>query len=158
MEGDRTLNHTLTVRIKRVREGTPLPYYASAGAAGLDLVAAIDEPLTLAPRARHAVPTGIALALPGRDWVALVFARSGLATRAGLALANGVGVIDSDYRGEVLVAVVNLSDEPITIRPHDRIAQMLFVPVGVARLLEVDELDATERGAGGFGSTGLRAE
>lgn len=149
---------TLDVRIKRVRKGTPLPFYASAGAAGVDLVAAIDEPLTLAPGTRMAVPTGIALALPGREWVALVFARSGLAARRGLALANGVGVIDSDYRGEVLVALINLSDEPVTINPHDRIAQMLFMPVGVAKLVEVEELDETKRGAGGFGSTGIKVD
>lgn len=151
-------NNTLTVQVKRLRADTPLPFYASKGAAGVDLVAAIDEAIVLAPGERQAVPTGIALALPGREWVALVFARSGLATRAGLALANGVGVIDSDYRGEVLVPLINLSDEPFTIHPHDRIAQMLFMPVGVAKLVEVDALDETERGAGGFGSTGLKVE
>lgn len=146
---------TLTVQIKRLRENAELPYYASKGAAGCDLVAAISEPIVFEPGERKAVPTGIALALPGSEWVALVFARSGLATRSGLALANGVGVIDSDYRGEVLVALANLSQQAVTISPGDRIAQMLFMPVGVANLVEVEALDATERGSGGFGSTGL---
>lgn len=146
---------SITVKVQRLREGARLPYYATEGAAGLDLVAALDEPVTLQPGERRAVPTGIAIALPSREWVALVFARSGLAARHGLALANGVGVIDSDYRGEILCAMVNLGQEPVTIRPGDRIAQLVCVPVATVRLEPVDALDPTARGAGGFGSTGV---
>lgn len=141
------------VKIKEVRAGTSLPRYASAGAAGLDLAACLEEPLTVAPGDRALVPTGLALALPSR-LVALVCARSGLASRHGLALANGVGVIDSDYRGELICAVINLSAAPYTIRPGDRIAQLIFVPVEYARLVPVSELPPSDRGEGGFGSTG----
>lgn len=146
------------LKVKRLRDHASLPYYASAGAAGLDLVACLDSPLELTPGGRIAVPTGIAIALPSRNWVALVFARSGLATRSGLTLANGVGVIDSDYRGEILCSMVNLSDQPVTIKPGDRIAQLAVMPVGVAHLVEVDSLDTTPRGTGGFGSTGTSAQ
>ena len=132
----------------------PFPYYASAGAAAMDLHACLDEPLTIAPRALVSIPTGIAIALPSAEYVALVFARSGLGIKHGIALSNGVGVIDSDYRGEVRVGLINLSDTPYTVQPGDRIAQLAVMPVVQAELERVDSLDKTGRGTGGFGSTG----
>ena len=132
----------------------PFPFYASAGAAGMDLCACVDEAVTIAPRQIVSLPTGIAIALPSADYVALVFARSGLGIKHGIALANGVGVIDSDYRGEIRVGLVNQSDVPYTIQPGDRVAQLAVVPVVQAQLIPCAALDETERGAGGFGSTG----
>ena len=132
----------------------PFPFYASAGAAGMDLCACVDEAVTIAPRQIVSLPTGIAIALPSADYVALVFARSGLGIKHGIALANGVGVIDSDYRGEIRVGLVNQSDAPYTIQPGDRVAQLAVVPVVQAQIIPCADLDETERGAGGFGSTG----
>lgn len=132
----------------------PLPRFATGGAACMDLCACIEAPLTLAAGGRALVPTGIAIALPSADYVALVFARSGLGIKKGVCLSNGVGVIDSDYRGEIGVGLVNLGDEPYTVQPGDRIAQLMVVPVVQPTLTVVDELDETDRGAGGFGSTG----
>jgi dUTP pyrophosphatase len=141
------------IQIKMVRSGAVPPRYGSGGAAGLDLAACLEEPLTVAPGARAMVPTGLAMALPSR-LVALVFARSGLAARHGLALANGVGVVDSDYRGEVICAMINLAGDPYTIEPGDRIAQVVFVPVERARMVLTEDLPPSGRGEGGFGSTG----
>lgn len=132
----------------------PYPFYATAGAAAMDLCACIDAPVEIAPRALVSLPTGIAIALPSADYVALVFARSGLGIKHGVTLSNGVGVIDSDYRGEIRVGLTNLSDAPYTVQPGDRIAQLAVMPVARAELTIVQELDETERGAGGFGSTG----
>ena len=132
----------------------PLPKFATPGSAAMDLLACIDSPVTLDPGARQTVPTGIAIALPSADYVALVFARSGLGIKQGVCLSNGVGVIDSDYRGEIAVGLVNLSDAPYTVQPGDRIAQLMVTPVVQPRVHLVPELDETERGAGGFGSTG----
>ncbi len=132
----------------------PAPFYASAGAAAMDLCACTDVPVTLAPRGRATLPTGIAISLPSAEYVALVFARSGLGIKHGVALANGVGVIDSDYRGEIRVGLVNQSDEAYTVQPGDRIAQLAVVPVVRAELELAEELDETARGAGGLGSTG----
>ena len=132
----------------------PLPCFATAGAACMDLCACLDEAVTLQAGERRLIPTGIAIALPSADYVALVFARSGLGIKQGVCLSNGVGVIDSDYRGEISVGLVNLSGEDYTIRPGDRIAQLMVVPVVRPELVRVDALDETERGAGGFGSTG----
>lgn len=132
----------------------PLPKFATPGSAAMDLLACIDGPVTLAPGGRQVVPTGIAIALPSADYVALVFARSGLGIKQGVCLSNGVGVIDSDYRGEIAVGLVNLSDAPYTVQPGDRIAQLMVTPVVQPRVHLVTELDETERGAGGFGSTG----
>ena len=132
----------------------PYPFYATAGAAAMDLCACIDAPVEIAPRALVSLPTGIAIALPSADYVALVFARSGLGIRYGVTLSNGVGVIDSDYRGEIRVGLTNLSDAPYTVQPGDRIAQLAVMPVARAELTIVQELDETERGTGGFGSTG----
>ena len=133
----------------------PLPSYATAGSAGLDLRACIDAPVTLGGDFPNAalVPTGIAAAIPP-GYVGLVFPRSGLAIKHGVTLSNSVGVIDSDYRGEIGVGLVNLSGVPYTIQPGERIAQMALIPVAQATLAVVEELDETSRGSGGFGSTG----
>lgn len=143
----------INIQIKRLRD-VPLPSYATAGSAAMDLCAAIDAPLTLEPHKPVMIPTGIAIALPSADCVALVYARSGLAARQGVAPVNAVGVIDSDYRGEISVALINHSDIPVTIEPAQRIAQLLISPVLTAQWQETDELSQTLRGSGGFGSTG----
>ena len=132
----------------------PAPFYASAGAAAMDLHACIDAAVTIQPGQRAVIPTGLAIALPDASYVALVFARSGLGIKHGIAPANCVGVIDSDYRGEVMVGLQNSGTEPYTIQPADRIAQLMITPVFQAQITMVDELDDTARGAGGFGSTG----
>ena len=132
----------------------PLPKFATAGAACMDLCACIDAPVTLGAGARALIPTGIAIALPSADYVALVFARSGLGIKQGVCLSNGVGVIDSDYRGEIGVGLVNLGQSAYTVQPGDRIAQLMVTPVVQPTVVQVSELDDTDRGAGGFGSTG----
>ena len=131
----------------------PLPCFATAGAACMDLCACIDQPVTLAAGERRLITTGIAVALPEGTFGG-VFARSGLGIKQGVCLANGVGVIDSDYRGEIGVGLVNLGDSPYTVRPGDRIAQLMVTPVVRPTVVPVSELDETDRGAGGFGSTG----
>ncbi len=131
----------------------PLPQYETAGSAGLDLRAAED--FKLAPGARCLVPTGIAIALPAY-FEAQVRPRSGLAVKHGVTVLNAPGTIDSDYRGEIKVPVINLGTEEFVIRRGDRIAQMVIAPVQQAMLQEVESLDATQRGAGGFGSSGTR--
>lgn len=132
----------------------PFPAYATSGSAGMDLRACIDSPVTIAAGERGLIPTGLAIALPGPEWVALVYARSGLAIKHGLAPANCVGVIDSDYRGEIVVGLLNSSKEAYTIEPGERVAQLVIMPVAQAQVTVVDALDDTQRGAGGFGSTG----
>ena len=132
----------------------PAPFYASVGAAAMDLHACIDAAVTIQPGQRAVIPTGLAIALPDASYVALVFARSGLGIKHGIAPANCVGVIDSDYRGEVMGGLQNSGTEPYTIQPADRIAQLMITPVFQAQITMVDELDDTARGAGGFGSTG----
>ena len=132
----------------------PAPYYASPGAAAMDLHACVDGEVTIPPRGRAVIPTGIAIALPDPGYVALIFARSGLGIKHGIAPANCVGVIDSDYRGEVKVGLQNSSEEPYTVRPGDRIAQLAVLPVFQAELVWTEDLDETDRGSGGFGSTG----
>lgn len=139
----------------RIGNEIPWPQYKTEGAAGVDLAACLDEPVTLQPGERRLIPTGIAMQLPGPQVGAFVFARSGLASKSGIHLANGVGVIDSDYTGEVMCALVNGGEEPFVIHPGDRIAQMVFLPVWTAQLVPVEELAPTERGAGGFGHTGV---
>lgn len=138
----------------KIGHDIPAPHFATEGAAAMDLCACIDEPITLKPMERRVIPTGIAIALPSADYVALVFARSGLGIKKGITLSNCVGVIDSDYRGEVGVGLINLSDTAYTIEPGDRIAQMSIMPVIQPTLQFVDELDETARGTGGLGSTG----
>lgn len=133
--------------------GLPLPAYATLLSAGVDLVAAVDAPIVLAPLARKGIPTGLAIALPP-GFEAQVRARSGLSLRNGITMANGVGTIDADYRGEIIVPVVNLSDAPFTIERGMRFAQMVIARHARADWHEVETLDETARGAGGFGSTG----
>ena len=132
----------------------PLPKFATAGAACMDLCACLDEAVTLQAGERRLIPTGIAIALPSADYVALVFARSGLGIKQGVCLSNGVGVIGSDYRGGIGVGLVNLGQSEYTVRPGDRIAQLMVTPVVQPTVVQVSELDDTDRGAGGFGSTG----
>ena len=138
----------------KVGRDFPAPHYATDGAAAMDLCACLDEPVTLQPGERRVIPSGIAIALPSKDYVALVFARSGLASKQGLRPANCVGVIDADYRGECTVALHNDTDEVRTVAPGDRIAQLVILPFLAAEFAEADALDETDRGAGGFGSTG----
>ena len=145
----------VTVPLKRLPHGAdlPLPRYETEGAAGLDLRAAIGEPLALAPGARALVPTGIALQLPA-GYEAQVRPRSGLALRHGVTVLNAPGTVDSDYRGEVSVVLINHGAEPFGIERGDRIAQLVIAPVSHARLVATELLDETVRGAGGYGSTG----
>jgi len=148
---------TPTIPITRLphSEGIPLPAYETALAAGMDLRAAVQEhePLTLKPMARAMVPTGLAFAVPA-GFEAQVRPRSGLAAKAGITCLNTPGTIDADYRGEVKVILINLGEEDFVIRRGDRIAQLVIAPVASASWMEVESLDATARGAGGFGSTG----
>ncbi len=147
----------VTVQITRLPHGQdlPLPAYQSEGAAGLDLLAAVgwDTPLTLLPGSRSLVPTGLQIALPS-GFEAQVRPRSGLALASGVTVLNSPGTIDCDYRGEVAVLLVNLSGTPFEVRRGERIAQLVIAPVTRAALVEVEALDTTARGAGGFGSTG----
>ncbi len=148
---------TPTIPITRLphSEGIPLPAYETALAAGMDLRAAVPdhEPLILKPMARAMVPTGLAFAVPA-GFEAQVRPRSGLAAKAGITCLNTPGTIDADYRGEVKVILINLGEEDFVIRRGDRIAQLVIAPVASASWMEVESLETTERGAGGFGSTG----
>ena len=138
----------------KVGDAIPAPHFATPGSAAMDLCACLDGDVTLKAGARQVLPTGIAIALPSADYVALICARSGLASKHGITMANGVGVIDSDYRGELRVPMVNLSNEHYTIQPGERVAQLCIAPVWQAAFAPADELTDTARGAGGFGSTG----
>lgn len=146
----------MNIKVKILREGAHLPKLGTAGAAACDLYALLEEPLTLQPGQRYPVPTGIAIALPNSDCVAIACSRSGLALKQGLALCNGIGVIDSDYRGEIFVAIANNDKEPKIIENGDRIGQLMILPVIRAEYEVVPELDETERGEGAFGSTGVK--
>lgn len=139
-------------------EGLPLPAYATAGSAGLDLIAALppDEPLTLPPLGRAAVPTGLGIALP-EGFEAQVRPRSGLALKNGITVLNSPGTVDADYRGEIKVILINLGTEPVVLERGQRIAQLVVAPVTRITLEESGELQKTTRGSGGFGSTGLDA-
>ena len=144
----------IELAVRRLRPDAVLPSYAHPGDAGLDLAAV--EPVRLEPGERAAVPTGLAVAIPD-GWVGLVHPRSGLARRHGLTVANAPGTIDAGYRGEVQVLLVNLGSEPVEVAAGERVAQLLLQEVGRARVIEVEDLDETVRGAGGFGSTGTVA-
>ena len=146
----------ITVRIARVGEGhAAMPAYQTSGSAGVDLAASISAPVTLDPGERVLVPTGLAMAIPA-GFEGQVRPRSGLALRHGVTVLNTPGTIDSDYRGEVKVVLINLGREPFVIQPGDRIAQVVFASVARAYFENVDVLDETGRGAGGYGSTGMR--
>lgn len=145
----------LDVKILDTRMRDQLPQYATPGSAGLDLRACLDAPLTLAPNAWQLVPTGIAIHLKDPGYAAMLLPRSGLGHKHGIVLGNLVGLIDSDYQGQLMVSCWNRSDVAFTIEPMERIAQMVIVPVVQARFNVVEEFgDATERGVGGYGSTG----
>lgn len=142
------------VKVKKLKENAVVPKRATAGSAGADLYACIDEPVVIEPSQLVKIPTGIAIELQRADLGAFLFARSGLGVKYGITLSNGVGVVDSDYRGEICVGLCNVSDKPYTIQPGERVAQMVIMPVLLADFLEADELSDTQRGAGGFGSSG----
>ena len=142
-----------TIRVKLLRPGAALPAYGSAGAAGADLTACLEAPVTIAPGQTAFIPTGLAMEVPA-GCAGLVYARSGMACKQGLAPANKVGVIDSDYRGEIVVALHNHGDVSRTVEPGQRIAQMLITPVLTPAYEAVQALSDTLRDAGGFGSTG----
>lgn len=143
----------MLITIKLLREGAQLPNYQTSGSAASDITACIDKPITLSSGERIIVPTGFAIAVPD-GYEAQIRARSGLSTKHGIALVNGIGTIDSDYRGEVGVALINLSNEPFTVEPGMRIAQMVVAPCLQVGFDVVEDLDQTERGKGGYGSTG----
>jgi dUTP pyrophosphatase len=149
---------SVAVAVKRLPhgEGLDLPQYATSQSAGLDLRAALEAPVTLAPGERKLIPTGLAIALPS-DYEAQVRPRSGLALKHGVTVLNTPGTIDADYRGEVGVILINLGQEAFTIERGERIAQMILAPVSQMAWLEVADLEESERGAGGFGSTGRGA-
>ncbi len=142
------------VRLKRVGAvHVPMPRYQTPGSAGMDLHAALEAAIVIEPRARAKVPTGLSVAIP-HGFEGQVRPRSGLAAKHGVTVVNTPGTVDSDYRGEIMVVLINLGTEPVTIAPLDRIAQIVFARHEIAMLIEVTELDDTTRGAGGYGSTG----
>ena len=131
-----------------------MPFRATDGSAGADLFACIPEEVVIAPGERKLIPTGIAIGIPYGGCGAFIFPRSSVSSKFGVSLANCVGVVDSDYRGEIIVPLINHSDEPYTVKDGDRIAQMVVMPVIIPDFIPVDELETTVRGSGGFGSTG----
>ncbi len=145
----------IEVKIKKVRENAVIPAYATALAAAVDIRAAVTEATVIPAGGRAAIPTGLAISIPEHT-VAILCPRSGLSLKYGITLANSIGVIDADYRGEILVSLRNTSDTDFTVEPGDRVAQMMFLPVYAASFTQVAELDETERGEGGFGSTGTK--
>ena len=138
---------------EKIGKDIPLPYYATAGAAAVDLHACLDEEVVIPPHGRVLIPTGIAAAIP-EGYVGILANRSSMGVKHGITLANSIGVIDSDYRGQIHAALYNTTDTPYTVRPGDRIAQLMVVPVMCPPIRVVEELPETARGAGGFGSTG----
>ena len=145
------------VKVRRLSPAARLPQRATAGSAGADLCAVCpDGPVCVPAGGGALVGTGLAIELPGPEWVALVFARSGLSIKRGISLANAVGVIDADYRGEIKVGLVNRSDEDYLVEDGARVAQLVIMPVAAARFVEAETLGETLRGAGGFGSTGVK--
>lgn len=145
----------MIIRTKRLDKRAKMPVRSSSTAAGSDLYALLDAPLAIGAGKTEFIRTGLAIEIP-TGYAGFVFARSGLASKRGLAPANKVGVIDSDYRGELTVALHNHTDEPVTIEPFERIAQLVIMPVAAAYFEEAEELSDTERGEGGFGSTGTK--
>lgn len=145
----------MELKIKKLKENAKIPTRGTDGAAGFDLYACIDEPLTLNKGDTALIPTGIAIAVP-EGYAAFIHSRSGLSIKKGICLLNSVGVVDSDYRGEVCVGVIKATDGPYTIEPFERIAQMVIKQVCIPTFVETNELDDTDRGTGGFGSTGTK--
>lgn len=149
------LNNNLVVKILKINDRAILPAYQTEHAAGMDIHACLDVPQTLNPLERSTIPTGLAIELP-TGYEAQIRARSGLGRKYGITMVNGVGTIDSDYRGEFSILLINLSNEPFVIEPGMRIAQMIVARHEHVNWEEVTELNDTERGSGGFGSTGLK--
>lgn len=143
----------MKIKVTKLHKDAILPEYQTAGAAGADFHACLDEPVTLQPMERRMIPTGVAMEIP-EGYEVQIRARSGMSIKHGITMINGVGTIDSDYRGEFGVLLINLSQEPFTIEPGMRIAQMVVAKYERVEWQEVDELDETERGGGGYGSTG----
>ena len=143
------------LKIKKVRQNAVIPKRATNGSAGIDLYACIDSPVTICGSDLVKIPTGIAVELPNENMAAFVFGRSGLGVNHGIAPSNAVGVIDSDYRGEICVGLTNHGKEPYVIEPQTRIAQLIVMPVYCLPILEVTELSDTSRGSNGFGSSGI---
>jgi len=156
MSGRHGLGIQLKILDPRVGDSIPLPEPATAGSAGMDLRAALPQPLTLAPGDSALVPSGIAIHIGDPQWCALIVPRSGLGHKHGLVMGNLVGVIDADYQGPLMISCWNRGDAPYTIAVGDRIAQLLLVPVAQARLQVVKEFAPSGRGVGGFGSTGIK--
>lgn len=146
----------IDLKILDPRVGSQLPHYATPGSAGLDLRACLDAPLTLNPGETRLIPTGLAIHLADPGYAAMILPRSGLGHKHGVVLGNLVGLIDSDYQGELMVSLWNRGQEAFTVEPMERIAQMVIVPVVQARFRLVQEFTQSQRGAGGFGSTGSR--
>lgn len=145
----------MKLQVKKLDPNAKIPTYGTAYSAGADLCVCLEQPVVIQPGRTEFLPTGLSIAVPN-GYAGLIFARSGLSTKRGLAPANKVGVIDADYRGPVMVALHNHGDIPQTVEPGDRIAQLVIVPVLAPEMELVEELDATERGTGGFGSTGRK--
>ena len=144
----------MEIKVKKLNEKARLPFRATKGSAGADLFACVDQDITIAAGERRLIPTGIAIELPDSGFGAFVFPRSSVSSKFGVSLANCVGVIDSDYRGEIRVPLINHSGTAYTVKNGDRIAQMVIMPVVLPEYTETDTLGDTERGEGGFGSTG----
>lgn len=149
------MEQNMVLKLMRVREGAIIPKQATAGSAGYDLCACMDAPQTIEPGERCVFPSGLAAEIPAGT-AGFVFTRSGLGIKKGIHVTNGVGVIDSDYRGEIQIGLHNLSTEPYTVQPGERIAQMIIMPYFAPVIEEVTALTETDRGAGGFGSTGTK--
>lgn len=149
------MEQNMVLKLMRVREGAIIPKQATAGSAGYDLCACIDAPQTIEPGERCVFPSGLAAEIPAGT-AGFVFTRSGLGIKKGIHVTNGVGVIDSDYRGEIRIGLHNLGAEPYTVQPGERIAQMIIMPYFAPVIEEVTSLTETDRGAGGFGSTGTK--
>ncbi len=144
----------MKIKVKKLNEKAVLPQRATEGSAGADLFACTDQPVEINPGEIKVIKTGIAIEIPDNKHAAFVYARSGLGIKHGICLSNGVGVIDSDYRGEICVGLCNISKNPYTVEPGERIAQMVIMPVECPVYEESQEMNYTERGTGGFGSTG----
>lgn len=142
------------ILIKKLNDSAILPVRSTSGSAGADLFACLDEPVRIAPGKTALIPTGISIQLESRFYAAMVYARSGLAIKHGICLANGVGVIDSDYTGEIKVGLLNAGEDEYTVLPGERIAQLVVHPVALPEIVETSSIHKTERGDGGFGSTG----
>ena len=150
----KVMKKLMRVQIKKLNKNAKLPVYSSEGAAGADLYALLENDFVIKPQETVLIPTGISMAIPS-GYVGIIYARSGLATKLGLVLANQAGIIDSDYRGEIMVAIYNRSNVEQIITNHQRIAQMVITSYIEANFEEIDELVSTSRGEGGFGSTGI---